>query len=236
MKERLDKLVASMPGVTRKDAKKLITKGLVVVNGAVVRSAKEQFEEDAELIIDGTPHRFKRHVYILQNKALGIISSTDDKTAPTVIDVLPEELYREGLFPAGRLDKYSEGMMIITDDGAFAHSILSPKNHVPKTYYVELDGDIVNEELVKEFLKAVFLGDGEYSSPSQLEILSKSTANVTIYEGIYHQVRRMFERHGAKVTRLKRISIGGLSLDESLAVGDSRELTEDELLLIKSSN
>lgn len=236
MAERLDKLVASLPGITRSEAKKIIQGGRVSVNGKIVKSPKEQFPEEQELVIDGNPFRFKRHLYILQNKPLGVISSTDDKTAPTVLDILPKELRRDGLFPAGRLDKYSEGMMLITDDGELAHRILSPKHHIPKTYYVEVDHPIMTKELQELFGKGVYLGDGEYSSPAILEILSPTEGNITIFEGIYHQVRRMFDQNGGKVTRLKRIAMGGLPLDQSLPAGESRELTEQELLLLSSTD
>ncbi|MEG2144900.1 MAG: pseudouridine synthase, partial [Oscillospiraceae bacterium] len=147
-------------------------------------------------------------------------------------DILPPTLKRRGLFPAGRLDKYSHGMMIITDDGVFAHRMLSPATHVPKKYYIVADAPMVNENLKKEFSKGVYLGEGKYSSPSELIIIDEFSAYVTIHEGIYHQVRRMFSHFGGEVTELKRIKIGGLDLDESLKDGESRVLTLKEKLLL----
>ncbi|MEG2174381.1 MAG: pseudouridine synthase, partial [Oscillospiraceae bacterium] len=141
---------------------------------------------------------------------------------------LPEALSRRGLFPAGRLDKYSEGMMVLTDDGNFAHRLLSPNRHVPKTYYVEVDQPVVTPQLVLRFREGVFLGDGEHASPAHLEMLSSTSANVTIFEGLYHQVRRMFDHNGAHVTRLVRIRMGNLDLDPMLAAGQCRLLTEME--------
>lgn len=233
MTERLDKIVANMPGISRTDAKKLISSGKVTVDGKTAKDAKLHYDPAlCSIEVMDKPVVYKKHLYILQNKPLGVVSSTDDPDSQTVLDILPEHLLRKGLFPAGRLDKYSQGMMIITDDGGFAHKMLSPKSHLPKTYYVELDQDIINQELAELFGKGVYLGGGEYSSPAQLEILSPRSANVTIYEGIYHQVRRMFDQNGGKVVKLVRIKIGKLPLDPSLPEGESRELTEDEIKIL----
>lgn len=227
---RLDKLISVAQKISRADAKKQITKGMVTVNGAVVRDSAQKADPESDVVrVSGQAVQYHQHVYILQNKPLGIVSSTEDSDGKTVLDILPEKLVRKGLFPAGRLDKYSEGMMIITDDGVFAHKMLSPKSHVPKTYFVTVNAPIVNEQLAQEFAKGVFLGDGEHSSPAILQVLSPTTANVTIFEGIYHEVRRMFDRHGGKVTQLRRFKIGGLLLDEALPQGQSRLLRPEEI-------
>lgn len=239
MTERLDKIVANMPGVSRTDAKKLISSGKVTVDGKTAKDAKLHYDPAlCSIEVMGKPVVYKKHLYILQNKPLGVVSSTDDPESKTVLEILPEHLQRKGLFPAGRLDKYSQGMMIITDDGEFAHRMLSPKSHLPKTYYVEVDCDMVDQSLAALFDKGVYLGGGEYSSPAQLEVLSPRSAKVTIYEGIYHQVRRMFDQNGGKVQKLVRIKIGGLALDPALEEGQSRELdaAERQMLMLCDEN
>lgn len=233
MTERLDKIVANMPGVSRTDAKKLISSGKVMVDGKTAKDAKLHYDPALVAIeVMGKPLLYKKHLYILQNKPLGVVSSTDDPDSQTVLDILPEHLQRKGIFPAGRLDKYSQGMMIITDDGGFAHRMLSPKSRLPKTYYVEVDQDMVGTSLAELFAKGVYLGGGEYSSPALLEVLSPRSAKVTIYEGIYHQVRRMFDQNGGKVIKLVRIKIGNLPLDPDLPEGESRELESSEIEML----
>lgn len=235
--ERLDKILAAQPGVSRSDAKRLIASGAVTVDGKTERSAKRQVDvERSAVAVNGVLAAFRRNRYLLLNKPLGYVSSTDDPDSPTVLELVPAELRARGLFPAGRLDKASEGMLVLTDDGAFAHRMLAPKRHVPKTYYVEVDRPVVDEALRAAFAKGVELGGGDRSSPAGLRILSPASAEVTIHEGIYHQVRRMFQRHGATVTRLVRIRIGALPLDPALPPGGCRELTEEEReLLLKTT-
>ena len=227
---RMDKLLSSELGLSRTDAKKLLSQGRVLVDGVAVKSGSDKADTDkSEILVDGKRIAYREFLYLIMNKPLGVVSSTDGHDGETVIDLVPKELFRKGLFPAGRLDKYSEGMLIITDDGAFAHKILAPKSHLPKTYEVTLDAPIINDALVEEFSKGVYLGGGERSSPAKLVPISSSSGRVTIYEGIYHQVRRMFDQNGAHVISLKRIQIGGLPLDEKLAPGQVREMTADEL-------
>ena len=235
--ERLDKILAAQPGVSRSDAKRLIASGAVTVDGKTERSAKRQVDvERSAVAVNGVLAAFRRNRYLLLNKPLGYVSSTDDPDSPTVLELVPAELRTRGLFPAGRLDKASEGMLVLTDDGAFAHRMLAPKRHVPKTYYVEVDRPVVDEALRAAFAAGVELGGGDRSSPAGLLILSPASAEVTIHEGIYHQVRRMFRRHGAAVTRLVRIRIGALPLDPALPPGGCRELTEEEReLLLKTT-
>lgn len=227
---RLDKLLSTAKGVSRADAKRLLAGGAVTVDGKTVKSGSEKADPAHQtVLLKGAPVLFNEHVYILMNKPLGVVSSTDDPLSKTVLDLLEPTLWRKGLFPAGRLDKYTEGMLLITDDGNFAHRILAPKKHLPKIYAFELDAPVVNAALVEKFSQGVYLGGGEYSSPAILEPLSETSGRVTIFEGIYHQVRRMFDQNGGKVIRLKRVCIGGLVLDPALAPGESRLLFTEEL-------
>ncbi|MBQ4539531.1 MAG: rRNA pseudouridine synthase [Oscillospiraceae bacterium] len=227
---RMDKLVCTAAGCSRADAKRLLSSGAVTVDGKTIKQGSVKADPDSQTVcIGGKPVKYSEHIYIIMNKPLGVVSSTDDHDGQTVLDILPEQLLRKGLFPAGRLDKYTCGMMIITDDGDFAHRILAPKKHLPKIYQFELDAPILNEQLRQKFLQGVYLGGGEYSSPAYLDIISPTEGRVTIFEGIYHQVRRMFDQNGGHVIALKRIKIGGLPLPDDLAEGMSRQLTDDEL-------
>ncbi len=227
---RLDKLLSTAKGFSRTDAKRLLADGAVSVDGRVIKSGSEKADPDRQtVLLNGEPVLFQAHLYILMNKPLGVVSSTDDPTSKTVLELLSPEFQRKGLFPAGRLDKYTEGMLIITDDGDFAHRIVAPKKHLPKVYEFELDAPVLNAELVEKFSQGVYLGGGRYSSPAILEPLSETAGKVTIFEGIYHQVRRMFDQNGGKVTRLNRICIGGLLLDPALLPGESRLLFPEEM-------
>lgn len=231
--ERLDKVVSVSLGVSRADARRLIASGRVVVDGATARQSARKLDPGAaELRVGEQILCYRPRLYLLMNKPLGRVCSTDDPDSPTVLDLVPPELSRRGLFPAGRLDKYSEGMLILTDDGDFAHRMLSPRHHVPKTYDVEVDRPVVDGALAAIFARGMSLGDGERASPALLECLTPTRGRVTIREGLYHQVRRMFDQNGARVTRLARIRIGGLPLDESLAPGACRLLTEAERALL----
>ncbi len=226
----MDKLLSAALEVSRADAKRLLASGSVTVNGVPERSGNTKVDPAAQTVcVNGKRISYSEHVYLVMNKPLGVVSSTDDPDSRTVLDLVPKELFRRGLFPVGRLDKYSEGMLILSDDGDFAHRVLSPRSHLPKTYEVTLDAPIIDDRLVQLFAGGVYLGGGERSSPAILEPLSKTAARVTIYEGIYHQVRRMFDQNGAHVTRLFRVQIGGLMLDPALLPGQVRALTDEEL-------
>ena len=233
---RLDMLTSKVLGVSRKDAKVLITKGNIKIEGEILKRPEAKVSEEAVLTYMNKDYTFKKFLYILQNKPLGVVSSTDDHDGETVLDILPEELKRDGLFPAGRLDKYSHGMMIITDDGKFAHRMLAPVSHVEKEYYVKIAEDTVSQKMVDEFAKGVYLGEGQYSSPAEMRIIDKSSCYITIHEGIYHQVRRMLKMMGGTVIDLKRIRIGELPLDENLKEGESRLLTPDEISALLTKN
>jgi 16S rRNA pseudouridine516 synthase len=230
--QRLDKLVADNGMMSRKQAKEQIRAGRVRVNGVAVTGGEHPVRPEDAVTIDGKPIRNQEYLYIMMNKPAGVLSATRDPKAPTVLDLLPDSLRRKNLFPAGRLDKDTEGFLLITDDGAFAHAILSPGNHVPKTYYAELSGAADLQDVVAQFARGLDLGNGEMSSPAQLEFVEggeKLAAHVTIYEGMYHQVKRMFAKFSLSVTFLKRMKMGGLCLDETLAPGKAREMLHKEL-------
>ena len=219
--------------ITRSEAKALIKEKRVILNGEAVKSGDVKCTEDDSLLVDGKSLNNNKHVYIMMNKPKGVVSASEDKSDKTVIDLLPDELKRKNLFPAGRLDKDTTGFMLITDDGDFAHSILSPKRHVEKTYIATLDKPF-DKEVVDDFESGMTLG-GEKLLSAGLTALNSdcTTAEVVIRQGIYHQIKRMFKKHGITVTELKRTKIGSLELDSSLNDGEARYITEKELLLIK---
>lgn len=231
--ERLDKIVATALQISRKDAISLIKSGRVNENGVALKDAKKKLDENtAELFLDENRIYYYKYVYIMMNKPKGIISASDGKGDKSVIDILPAEMKRKNLFPAGRLDKDTTGFMLITDDGEFAHSILSPKNHIPKTYIAKLDKPF-DETIVKEFESGVKLKD-EKCMGAKLEAADGDfcTARVEIKQGMYHQIKRMFACFGLKVVELKRIKMGDLYLDESLKDGECRYISEKELSMI----
>lgn len=238
LKERLDKILALNLNITRSEVKKLLKSGAVFANGAVVKDGSEKLDPDSDkLTVGGRELILKRYVYIMLNKPEGVVSSTSD-TLPTVIDILPEELKRKNLFPAGRLDKDTTGFCLITDDGDFAHRILSPSRHVEKQYIAHVSGNIDIKAATDAFRRGVILGDGTVLLEAELSFIERDEEEndvfkVTVSEGKYHQVKRMFASVGGRVEKLKRISIGGLFLDERLLPGEARELTRDELLLIE---
>lgn len=228
--ERIDKIISSALNISRSDARALIKKGLVTVNGSAVRSISQHVDENSdELFCRGEKITYSKYVYIMMNKPAGVISASEGKGEPTVTDILPDEMKRRNLFPAGRLDKNTTGFMLITDDGDFAHRILSPKNHIPKTYVAVLDKPF-DSIVAEDFEKGMTLGD-EVCMPAQISALDeeKRVAQVTIRQGMYHQIKRMFSKHGITVEELKRIKMGSLELDKSLKEGECRYLTAREL-------
>lgn len=233
--ERLDKIIASQGQYSRSDVKKLIKQGRVSLDGVAVKSSDIKADPvKAVIAIDGRVLGYKKHLYIMLNKPKGVISATEDPTQPTVIDLVPKELRREGLFPAGRLDGDTTGFVLITDDGDFAHRILSPKNHIMKTYIATLHRELTEAD-VEAFKKGVELKDGTLCLEAEVTALGGTVpmAQVKICEGKYHQVKRMFAALGNKVLELRRIKMGELCLDESLEEGQCRELTAEELILIE---
>lgn len=236
--ERIDKIISNEMNVARSDAKSLIKSGKVFVNGECEKSPSRKLDEEKDILnVSGKEIKFRKFVYIMMNKPKGVISSTDGRKTneKTVIDILPEEMKRKNLFPAGRLDKNTTGFVLITDDGEFAHRILSPKNHIPKTYIATLDKPI-DDAMIRAFAQGVIIGDDE-CLPAVLEAASEDlkTAKVVIKQGMYHQIKRMFKSFGTEVLELRRIKMGKLTLDNALAEGECRFIDEFEFELIKSN-
>ncbi|SIT85521.1 pseudouridine synthase [Edaphobacillus lindanitolerans] len=234
---RLDKLLANSGYGSRKEVKLLLKQGAVSVGGETVRDPKLHVDPDADSVtVFGDPVDYREFVYIMMNKPPGVVSATDDNRDRTVIDLLPDEYRRFEPFPAGRLDKDTEGLLLITNDGKLAHELLSPKRHVGKTYYAKVDGEVTAAD-AEAFTAGVELEDGYVTKPAVLEILSAgpvSDIELTITEGKFHQVKRMFESRGKQVVYLKRLTMGPLRLDPELALGGFRELTDEELNELKS--
>lgn len=227
--QRLDKIISSQFNISRSNARRDIRIGLVTVDGATVKDFGFLTDPDtAEITYKGQPLSYKKFIYILMNKPKGVLSASNDKRRETVVDLVPPELSRSGLFPVGRLDRDTTGLLLITDDGDFAHKVISPKSGIPKTYRVTLDGVIPNDAAEK-FRAGITLADGEVCKPAELELLSENTALLTITEGKYHQIKRMFGRLNLGVNELERISIGGLVLPENLPCGECREMTKNEI-------
>ncbi len=231
-KMRLDKLLAHSGIGTRKEVKKLIKKGVITVNGQIAKDAGMIVDTARDEVFMGNDKiDYKEVVYIMMNKPKGVITSTYDPSERTVIDLLPPEMTLLNPFPVGRLDKDTEGLLLITNDGELAHKLLSPKKGVVKKYYAQIQG-IVDENDVKAFKEGITLEDGYKTLPARLEILrAGSTSEVYIYlsEGKYHQIKRMFKALGKQVIYLKRIAMGCLILDENLKPGEWRELTKEEV-------
>lgn len=231
-KERIDKIIASQGLASRSEVKAMIKRGEVVLNGAVVKDSGTKACYSDEILVNGEKLFQTKFTYIMLNKPAGVISATDDKRYKTVVDILPDDLKRKNLFPAGRLDKDTTGFCLVTDDGAFAHNILSPTRHITKTYIAKLASPIDYEEGKKAFEEGVVLKDGTVLLSAKLTIIEDSDEpvyKVVIKEGKYHQIKRMFASLGSKVIELKRVAMGGLALDETLKPGESRLITEQEL-------
>ena len=226
--ERLDKIIATQFNVSSRDARIAIRRGKVKMGGKIVRDFGLLTNVDSDISFDGQVLDYKEHIYILMNKPKGVLSASSDKNKKTVVDLVPENLRRQGLFPVGRLDKDTTGFLIITDDGDFAHKAISPKYEVYKTYIVELDG-VLTEDMITAFAEGIVLADGTKCRKATLEILSLHIAKVKICEGKYHQIKRMFGVVGLGVNELKRESVGSLSLPKKLAQGDCIELSNTEI-------
>ena len=230
---RLDKYLSEMGAGSRSDLKKAIRAGRVTVNGSVIRDASIHVREDDEVRLDGEPVAYEEYVYYMLHKPAGVISATEDKRQQTVLDLI-DERQRKGLFPVGRLDRDTEGLLLITNDGELAHRLLSPKRHVDKVYFARLDGP-VGEKEQKLFAEGLRVDETLTALPAALEILeSADEVKVTIREGKFHQIKRMFAAVGREVLYLKRVSMGPLSLDGSLETGAYRRLTEEEESAIMS--
>lgn len=234
---RIDKLLSNMKSISRNDVKKLIKQGRVVVNAKVIISPEFKIDVVNDVVLlDNEKIEYNPFIYIMLNKPKGYVSSTSDPRSPTVIDLIPEDLKRKGLFPAGRLDSDSTGFVLITDDGQFAHKILSPKNHVPKLYEVTLDIE-VDQGDVEAFDLGVTLYDGSICKSGKIIINdenNKKKVLVELTEGMYHQIKRMFASRGKIVIGLHRIKIGGLFLKENLLFGECIVLTKQEIQILSS--
>lgn len=235
-KMRVDKLLSNVGVASRAELKKYCKQGLISVNGKVINNPGVQVDSESDDIrFNGEKIVYREFVYIMLNKPDGYISATFDKYDPIVLDLIDQSYLVFEPFPVGRLDKDTEGLLVLTNDGQLAHRVLSPKKHVSKTYYAKIQGKVTEEDILA-FEKGVILDDGYETMPSQLKILKSddmSEIELTIHEGKFHQVKRMFESVGKKVVYLKRLSMGKLKLDESLKLGEYRELTEEEVKLIE---
>lgn len=232
MTERLDKFISSQTSLSRREAGKAIRGKRVAVNDIVCRAVDAKVDPETDRVtLDGQALTYRKHVYYMMNKPAGVVSATEDRSERTVLDLLPDDLRRDGIFPAGRLDKDTTGLLILTDDGDFAHRMLSPKKHVDKTYAATLDRE-PDESIGEAFKKGITLSDGTVCQPGQALCLGNMRAEVTIREGKYHQVKRMFAALGYKVVALERIRIGALSIDKALGQGEIRPLTNAEAMRV----
>ncbi|SFA40369.1 ribosomal small subunit pseudouridine synthase A [Anoxybacillus pushchinoensis] len=233
---RIDKLLANMGYGTRKEVKKLLKAGVVKVDGMTVKDAKTHVDPKEQVVtVWGEEVEYKPFIYLMMNKPKGVISATEDAVEETVVDLLEEEDRIFDPFPVGRLDKDTEGLLLLTNDGQLAHQLLSPKKHVPKTYEAIIDGEVTEEDVVA-FQRGVVLDDGYETKPAKLVIVRsglRSDVQITITEGKFHQIKRMFQAVGKRVVYLKRVQMGPLPLDETLEPGEYRELTDEEIALLK---
>ena len=226
---RLDKYISDAMGISRQDAKKLLSKGAVAIAGKVVKKGDAKVSDANRVRVNGKLLEYKQFVYIMLNKPKGVVSATDDKNDTTVVDLVKADYPKRNLFPAGRLDKTSTGFVLLTDDGDFAHDILAPKKHVSKEYIVTLDAEI-NEEIIESFNSGVTLADGTLLKSAVLEATSDPmVVKVVLKQGVYHQIKRMFGVFDIGVNELHRTHIGDVELDSTLAPGQYRELTAEEL-------
>ena len=226
---RLDKFVSVALNLSRADTKKILRDGKISVDGVCIKKGDFKVNNETMCVKLGNEKlEYKEFIYILMNKPAGILSASNDKRAKTVVDIVPDNLKREGLFPVGRLDKDTTGFLIITDDGDFTHKIISPKSNIEKVYLAQLDGEIT-QEMIEKFKSGIILADGTQCMPAKLERAGDCSALIKIREGKYHQVKRMFGTVGLGVNKLHRKSIGGLSLPEDLEYGCCIELSKEDL-------
>lgn len=227
---RIDKFLSNMGIATRSESSKAARQGLILVNGVAVKKADVHIDPEIDIVVYcGRKIEYRKYTYILMNKPDGVVSATEDGKDKTVIDLLPVELQKLNLFPCGRLDKHTLGLVMLTDDGDLAHRLLSPKHHVKKKYYFESKFPI-NEEEISYLEKGAVLEDGYVTKPAEIELFEdKSSGHITLIEGKYHQIKRMLEAVNNKITYLERITFGPLVLDENLARGQWRFLTENEI-------
>lgn len=233
MAERLDKFISEQTGVTRSEARTIAASGRVSVNGASVRGAALKISPETDKIaLDGKDICYRKYIYLMLNKPAGVVCSTKDGDSPTVLSLVPEEYMRKGLFPAGRLDKDTEGFVLLTDDGELSHRLLSPKKHVPKLYYARLEKPY-KSSYEDVFASGMRIDGGDVCLPAKIVAgKNKNECFITLNEGMFHQVKRMVEAVGNKVVYLRRERIGGLNLDHNLPIGECREISTEELALL----
>lgn len=227
---RIDKFLSNMGIASRTESSKAARQGGILVNGVAVKGADVHIDPDKdEVIFCGRTIEYRKYTYILMNKPDGVVSATEDGRDKTVIDLLPEELQKLNLFPCGRLDKHTLGLVMLTDNGDLAHRLLSPKHHVKKKYFFESKFPLTDEEI--KYLEAgATLEDGYITKPAEIELCAdKKSGYITLVEGKYHQIKRMLESVNNKITYLERVTFGPLVLDESLARGEWRFLTKNEI-------
>ena len=230
--ERLDKLLAGTGKWSRREVKALVRQGLVRVDGRLAACAEDKLDPAAAIVtVAGETISLCRFTYVMLHKPAGVLTATEDRKQPTVLDLLPPELRRIGLAPVGRLDKDTEGLLLLTNDGELAHRLLSPKYHVDKRYLARVDGELSAAD-TEAFACGMTLGDGLECLPAGLEVLPDRVCIVTLREGKFHQVKRMLAARGAPVLYLKRLSMGPLTLDDSLAAGAYRLLRAEEILAL----
>ena len=233
---RIDKMLSNCGVGSRKDVKEFVKFGRITVDGQIIKKSDVKIDPYVNVIcLDGKKIEYKEFIYLIMNKPAGVISATEDKKEKTVIDILPEEYKKFNVFPVGRLDKDTVGLLILTNDGDFAHNTLSPKKHVWKKYFATVSGIVTEEDIVK-FSEGIIFENGEVCKSAKLEICEINGNNtnvlVEISEGKFHQVKKMFKVVGKEVLFLKRVKFGGLDLDKNLTEGKTRELTEKEFELI----
>ncbi len=232
--QRIDKVVSNSLPYSRSQVKELVKKKKIIVNDVIIKTTDFKVNPKTDIIlVDGNMLNYSEFVYYMLHKPAGVVSATNDNTCKTVLELIKEP-EGKGLFPVGRLDKDTEGLLLITNDGELSHSLLSPKKHVDKTYYVKTDG-IITENMIRQLQEGVDIGDEKLTLPAKVELnKDKTCAFLTITEGRFHQVKRMFKAVGREVIYLKRLSMGSLNLDEKLEPGQYRKLTEEELHLLKT--
>ncbi len=233
--DRLDKVISATGKKSRKEVKLLVRQGRIMVDGVPAVAAEMKVDpETAEILLDGEKIRYEKYTYLMLHKPAGVLSAVEDSRQRTVLDLLPQELRRRDLSPVGRLDKDTEGLLLLTNDGALAHQLLRPKSHVDKVYYARVAGELEASDC-EAFASGMTLGDGFTCMPAGLEILSPCEALVTLQEGKFHQVKRMLAARGKPVVYLKRLSMGSLRLDETLTPGEYRPLTAEEVEGLRST-
>ena len=236
--QRLDKVIASTGKWSRREVKLLVKQGRVLVDGYPAKTPEDKVNPEAvEIAVNGEILTYRKYTWVMLNKPAGYLSATEEGKGATVLDRLPQELQRQGLCPVGRLDKDTEGLLLLTNEGGLAHDLLSPKHHVDKEYYVRVEGRLVEEDC-RAFEEGIVLGDGTKCQSAGLKILQageESEAHVILREGKFHQVKRMLAYCGKPVLYLERVRMGNLTLDESLGRGEYRFLTEEEVETLRNS-